>query len=234
MRIVRNERRIERLSKLSQYVVLAGLVIMLVTLGITWFRPEWFFTALALLPVGFICTSVGGYLTDRFAGPLAHHEAVAETLKGLDDRYVLCQYTLPVSHVLVDPGGLTAIVVKTSGGKVDYEAERERWTHRQPWKFFRQLAGQGTVGSPDVEAEIQVEKLEMWLADVFSDCDVPVRGVILFVNPELELEAADSPVPAFYRKKIRGWLRGPGQRDRLPADVRRSLLAAVGVSDDSR
>jgi hypothetical protein len=62
---------------------------------------------------------------------------------------------------------------------------------------------------------------------------VPVRGVIVFVNEDIQVEADQSPVPVFYRKKVKDWLRGPGDLEPLDASLRQDLAAALGVADGS-
>jgi len=239
MRIIRNERRIRRLSAIGKHATMAGLLTLLISLIISFVRPYWLVPMLMSVALGFILSVVGGFFADRFAGPLAHHDALTGALKGLDDQYTLLQYVLPVSHVLLEPEGCTVFVVKTQGGEVTYQQERGRWKHRQRGKFFRQFVGQETVGAPDLEAEHQVRKLEHYLAVRLSahgeahrlpDVEVPVRAAIVFVNPKVTLEATASPVPAFYGKRVKAWLRGPGKRKPLPAAVHRRLAEALGVA----
>ena len=173
---------------------------------------------------------VGGFFADRYAGSLAHYKALGEVLKGLDYRHILLQYRLPANHVLVGPGGCTCFVVKTQGGVVAYRGGR--WTHRQRGSFFRRLVGQEGVGRPDADAMIEVEKLAAYLQDRMTDAEeVPVRGAIVFVNENVQLDAEESPVPALYRKKVKDWLRGPGHLKPLPEDLYGRLAAALGAQE---
>jgi len=227
MRIIRNERRIRTLSFIGRYATLAGLLVLLASLVISFVKPEWVLLMLVCVTLGIILSVTGGYFADRYASPLAHHDALAGALKGLDDRHVLVQYVLPASHVVVEPGGCTAFAVKAQGGQVTCQDDG-RWKHRQRGKFFRQFAGQEGLGAPHLEAELQARKLERWLARHLPDAEVPVRAAIVFVNPDVTLDASDSPVPAFYGKKVKAWLRGPGKLKPLPADVRRQLAEAIG------
>jgi len=231
MRIIRNERRIRVLSFIGQYATLAGLLALLASLILSWARPEWLVLMLLSMTLGIILSVVGGFFADRYASPLAHHDALTRALKGLDDQYILLQYVLPASHVLLEPGSCTVFVVKAQGGQVT--CEDGRWKHRQRGKFFRQFAGQEAVGAPDLEAGRQVHKLERYLASHLPGVEVPVQAAIVFVNPDVTLDAAASPVPAFYGKKVKAWLRGPGKRKPLPADTHRRLAEALGV-DQSR
>ncbi len=227
MRIIRNERHIRTRSFIGRYATLAGLLVLLASLVISFVKPEWILLMLACVTLGIILSMVGGYFADRYAGPLAHHDALVGVLKGLDDHHALVQYVLPASHVLVEPGGCTAVVVKAQEGQVTCQDEG-RWKHRQRGKLFRQFAGQEALGAPDTEGKAQARKLEHWLARHLPDVEVPVRAAIVFVNPEVTLDADRSPVPAFYGKKVKAWLRGPGKLKPLPGQVRRQLAEAIG------
>jgi len=59
---------------------------------------------------------------------------------------------------------------------------------------------------------------------------VPVRPAIVFVNEDVQLDADGSPVPAFYRKKVKDWLRGPGDLRALPEDLQVRLAEALGAN----
>ncbi len=228
MRIIRNERRIRISSHIGQYGTMAGLLALIAGLTISFVKPEWLVPMLVSLVLGFGLSVVGGFFSDRYVGKLAHHDALTRALKGLNDQYVLLQYILPASHVLVEPGGCTVFVVKAQGGQVTCQ-ENGRWKHHQRGKFFRQFAGQEAVGAPDLEAEHQARKMERWLAKQLPGVEVPVRAAVVFVNPDVTLDADTLPIPAFRGKKMKAWLRGPGRLKPLPDDVRRQLAEALNV-----
>jgi hypothetical protein len=228
MRIIRNERRINLLGSIGKYATMAGLLTLLASLVISFTRPEWIVPMLVGMILGFGLSVVGGFFADRYANPLAHHVTLANALKGLDDQYTLLQYVLPASHVLLEPGGCTVFVVKAQGGQIIYEDGK--WKHHQRGKHFRQFAGQEAVGASDFEAERQAHKLERYLSSHLPDVEAPVRASIVFVNPDVTLDVTASPVPAFYGKKVKAWLRGPGKRKPLPAGERRQLTEALEVN----
>ena len=223
MRIVVNEKYISRRATAGRYLSLAGLLILLVAFIFSWIQVRSSvimpLTLGAALVLGIFASFIGGYYLERFAGPTtAHHIGVRESLKGLDDRYVLFQYVLPVPHVLLGPRGLTVIVVRSQPGEIRYADGR--WTHRQRGKFFRELAGQERLGRPEVEVEEQVERMRRHLEKRLPEVEVPIEGVVLFINPEARVEAKDLPVPVFFRKKVKEWLRLSHASKSLPAAVR--------------
>ena len=116
------------------------------------------------------------------------------------------------------------VKVRTAGGIIqDFYSRVER--------VFRQIAGQEAVGAPDLEAERQIHKMRKWLARHVPDDEVTVRAAIVFVNPNVDLDSEGSSVPAFYGKKVKAWLRGPGKLKPWPAAARSRLEQALGIDD---
>lgn len=225
MRIIRNERRIRTLSAFGRYVPWAALIVLAAGLVISYVRPEWLLPMVVSVILGIGFSIAGGRLAERYAGPLAHHAAIAAALKGLDDRHVLVQYILPAPHVLLDPGGCTVVAVKTHAGDIGFE--EGRFKHRQKGRVFRQLAGQESIGLAHEESRELAGKVQNWLERNVSGVTVPVRAAIVFVSPQAKLDTAGCPVPTFYGKKIKAWLRGPGKRRELPTQDFRTLVEAV-------
>jgi hypothetical protein len=169
--------------------------------------------------VGFVLSTIGGHFADRYIGSQAPHTALAKTLKGLSDEYVLLNYTLPVPHVLVAPDGCTVLVPKSQKGEVLYEdgqwQEPETPLLAQIGKLLRRIAGEQRLGGPDAEAQKQVHQLQDWLAERAPTLDVPVQGAIVFTHPDVYLRAERSPVPAFRGKEIKKWLRNEDRQRTL-------------------
>jgi hypothetical protein len=219
MNIIRDERHVNVRSSVGQYASLGGLFILLIGLVISFVRPTWTVPVFVSMPLGFALSVVGGYFADRYAGPLARHKTLAEVLKGLDYRHTLLQYVLPVDHVLLEPGGCTCFVVKAQGGLVVYE--QGTWRHKQRGRFFRLLVGQEALGKPHLEAQREVERLQRYLEERMEDADqVPVRSAVVFVNEDV------------HRKKVKDWLRGPGDLKPLPNDLLKQLNTALGVDHE--
>lgn len=229
MRISANEKGIERRQKIGKACMLLGFLFLIAAVVISFLRLSSALLVqvgfMAAMLIGVVLSFIGGYYGERFVGPQAHHVKVREALKRLAHQYVLFQYTLPAPHVLLGPEGLTVIVVKSHPGTVTYADGK--WSHRQRLKFFRQLAGQEALGTPDEDVNIEVAKLQRYLKGRLPSVDVPLRGVLLFVHPEVKLELDNPPLPVFQGRDLKAWLRGAGMGKPLPAEVRKRVEEAL-------
>ncbi|MBN1178007.1 MAG: NERD domain-containing protein [Anaerolineae bacterium] len=237
MRLVSNETYISRRKVVGNYAGIASIVTLVASFFILSTDALDAFTKFVslsiILTVGMLLSFVGGYYGERFGGPLAHYQAVRSALKGLDGRFTLFQYVLPTEHLVWGPDGLTVIVVRAQGGKIAYDG---KWRHRQRGKFMRELAGQERIGQPEQDVARQISRMSDYLQKHLPDLEVPLRGVVLFTNPDAEIDVQDPPVAVFYGKKLKGWLRGPGQGKPVSGEVARALanhFATVGPPVES-
>jgi hypothetical protein len=230
MRIVTNETYIERRQKAGEILTLGGMGTLIATLVIYTIKPEWALFTLLLMVIGFFGSLVGSYFVQRFAGPRAHHEVMPKALKGFGDDYVLFMYTLPVPFALLEPGGVTVFLVKAQGGTVSYEDGK--WQHQQKLKILRQFAGEEALGRPERQLQPLVEDMEAYLNEHLpEEVDVPVRGIVVFIDPEVQVEVDDAPITALRDAELKSWLRNAGRRSRLPAEIRQTVAEVLGVAE---
>ncbi len=230
MRIVTDETYIERRKKAGEILTLGGMGVLISTLVIYTIKPEWALFTLFLMVIGFFGSLIGSYFIQRFAGPHGHHEVVPKALKGFGDDYVLFMYTLPVPFALLEPGGVTVFLVKAQGGTITYEDGK--WQHQQKMRLLRQFAGEEALGRPERQLQPLVEDMETYLNERLpADVDVPVRGIVIFINPEVQVDVDDAPVTALRDAELKAWLRNSGRRSRLPAETRQAVAEALGVGE---
>jgi hypothetical protein len=231
MRIITNESHIETRTKLGEWAPLVGLIVLAISTAIIFIEPSRIWISMILVWIGFLISIIGSYLGNRYVGPMAYHEKVPEALKGMTDDYTLLMYKLPVPFVLVEPGGLTTITVKAHGGEVKYE--KKSWQHHEKFGFLRRLAGQETLGRAHRFALSEAERLQKYLDKRLPEgVEVPVRPMLLFIHPDVYLEAEDSPVPALRAAEFKRWLRKDGRRPRLPDETREKMHAALPIEQE--
>jgi hypothetical protein len=227
MRIIANETKIERRTKIGEIAPFAGLITLVLATVLIFAKPEWMWGTLALVWIGLLISLTGGYLGDRYVGEQAHHKRVPESLKGFDDDYTLLMYKAPVPFVFVEPGGLTVITVKSQAGEVKYEDGR--WQHQQKLGWLRRFAGQESLGRPDRLAEAEVEVLENAFEDQLSVAkEVSIRPVILFTHPDVQLHAEEAPIPTLRAAELKRWLRKNPLSPPLTYKTRVELASVLG------
>ncbi len=228
MKIVANETYIERRAKMGEVLPLVSLGLLVGSLALTYFKPEWMGVTMVMVLLGFFASIAGSYYVNRFNGNTPMFKELPKLLKGLPDGYTLLMYKLPVHFVLVGPGGLTAIKVKNQSGDIGFH--EGRWQHAQRMKVLRQFGGEEGLGKPDAQALALVQDLEKYLSKRLpAGVKVPVQGIALFINPAAQLDTVESPVPVLWSKELKGWLRNKGRRTALPKETRRVLAEALEI-----
>lgn len=235
MEIVANESHINTRRKIGERAPFVGLLLLVASTVLVFMRPEWIWATMALVWVGFLVSLTGSYLGERYVGPNAHHKRVPEALKGLGGDYVLLMYQLPSSFVLIEPGGLTVISVKSQAGEVTLQDGR--WAHKQRLGILRRFAGQEALGRPNRYAQAEVEAVRRELEKLFPEgCeDVPVRGVLLFTHPDIVLHVEDeaaTSMPVLRAAELKRFLRREPLRPVLSSKIRDELVAALGVTQE--
>jgi hypothetical protein len=225
MRILANEAYIQRRERLGRYGNLAGMALLALalTFSCTGVIPEGVapFAMTGSAVVGLSLYALASFYGERYSGPMAHHLVIRKALKGMDRRHTLLQHILPAPNALLGPDGLLIIVARSQGGEISYRDGK--WHHKQRAKLLRQLSGQERVGQPEDELEFWIDRTSRYLAKNQPDLQVPLRGVVVFTHPEVELQTDDPPIPALRVDKLKGWLRGPGKATMLDSETLQRL-----------
>jgi hypothetical protein len=206
-----------RLGRVASFAGLAVLVLGLVAS----LSPQWLLASFGCLFVGFVLSQVGLYHATRWVKEPRADQTLIKILKGFDDRYRLYNYVLPAPHVLLTPFGLCVIIPRDQAGKV--RCEGEKWHHESGWKRILRLFGQEGLGNPTKETQTEVKKFRRFLAQRLPDEEVPVEGVVVFTNPQGELEVENPAVPVLDGKEFKSFLRRLSKEQPIPSSQRRQL-----------
>ncbi len=229
MKVVRNDRYIQTRSKIGRYASLGGLAVLAGGLLASFLgqqRPELITLSFVCLLIGFVLSQVGIYYGNRFVRADRPDEVLTKALKGLDDRFVLYHYQLPTPHVLLAPDACYVLSVQQQSGKVS--ARGDRWKHPLGWKWLFAWASQESIGNPAKAAQLEVETLQAQLAKKLPNVEVLLTPVIVFSNPDVELDVSGTAVPVIHIKKLKDWLRGVGKGQGLNSGTRAELLKLFG------
>ncbi|RPI21538.1 MAG: hypothetical protein EHM70_24960, partial [Chloroflexota bacterium] len=208
MKIVSNQKKINRNYKIGLYTSLASLAFLVGAVILTFYgltRPEVTSYSFIAMIVGLILSQVGVYFANRWGKSPRVDERLSQGLKGLDERYTLYHYSTPVPHLLVGPAGIWVINPQYQSGVVTYEKNRFR---QKGVGFFSKVVGQEGLGRPDLEANAYQEDFQKFLQKSLPENSQPtVRSMIVFTSPKATIQAQDAPIPTMHVEKMKDFVR---------------------------
>jgi len=221
MRVYLDEKYVKRRAAIAKWASILGLAVLGGGFAASIVAPQLIVVSFGALILGFLLSNVGIYYSNRYLRLDRPDVALAQALKGLDNRYALYQFLLPVSQVLLEPGGLTACVLKPQEGQILYQDGK--WRNKQGWGRLLRWVGQEGLGKPQQEVEMAVEALQKWLASQAPDLEVPIRGIVVFTRSNAELTLDNPPVPTMTTSQVKKWLRKAGKRPELAEETYEQL-----------
>jgi len=239
MRISANDKKIKQQTTIGRVAVygslgilIAGVLLSLFGQNYGLFKPEniglFYVIYFGVLIVGFGLSRVGMYYGNRFLMPTRPELMLREKLKGMDRKYALMLFQTPVDYYLVEPGGVTAFIVKNQGGPVSYR--------NGVWKRKSNILGgffgrEEPLGNPTAEATEALNKLNTAITANNPGLKVPQRAVIVFTNPSVQLDVEPSPIMAMKIDDLKDFLRGEGKLKDLPNSIQRKMRDALGAPE---
>jgi hypothetical protein len=224
MKIIKNEKMIQRNARIGGVVTIVSLGILGTGMYITFARPDQFYLSIIALVVGFLLSQVGIFFTNRWGRKPRPDQLLDQALKGLDDHYSLYHYHTPVSHVLVGPAGIWTLHPKTQKGTITYHNNRWRQRGGGFLQGYLRLFAQEGIGRPDLEIDSDVNSLRKYLIRQLPDIDLPpIQSVLVFFHPEVILEADDAPAPTLFSKKLKDFIRKTSKQSPLSTDVTQKI-----------
>jgi hypothetical protein len=224
LRNIVDTKKVERGAQIAKIATLAGLGILVagMILSLLVQDPSIIWIAFACLIVGLVISSIGTLNMNRWVRQPRADQALAQGLKGFDDRYRLYNYVLPARHVLLSPVGLFVIAALGHDGSIRYDGSRFRrgWT---PARLLRLMADEG-LGRPLQEVDRQIAALEQLLEAHEATPEVDIQGLIVFYNPRVQLDVTDPPLPIVDPRGLKKAIRKLAE-EKLPNRQYRELQA---------
>ena len=227
MKIIKNEKLIERNGKISRWTSISALVILGGGLYMSFSNPEnpqlvtYSFAALIL---GFILTQVGMHMGNRYGRSPRPDEKLDSGLKGLQNEFVMYHYTTPVSHLLVGPAGIWILIPYHQRGQVTFKKNRWRLSGGGFLQSYMRIFGQEGLGRPDLEIDGEIRSLRKYLAKQLDESEIPeINALVVFTSEDVEIDAEDTPVPAMKVKQVKEFIRKKAKEK----PISQTQLAAV-------
>jgi hypothetical protein len=224
MRIIKNEKIIERNGKIGQWTSLAALVVLGGGMYISFSKPELFTYSVVCLVIGFIMTQVGMYMGSRWGKSPRPDEKLDAGLKGLHSEFNMYHYSSPVSHLLVGPSGVWVLLPYHQRGKISFEKNRWKMKGGGFLQSYMRIFGQENLGRPDLDAESEANTLQKFFAKKLDISSIPeIKPILVFTTDEAELEVGESAIPAMKLKQLKEFLRQGGKNRSLSNDQIKKL-----------
>jgi hypothetical protein len=240
MKIIKNEKLIERNGKITNYIALGGIVVFAVYAYYTiqlLRSPDMVsdqnpFISLGLLIVTFVLVQISGYLSPRFGKSPRFDEKIDTSLKGLHSDFHLFHYLSPVSHLLIGPSGIWVILPYHQSGKVEFSNQKWKLSGGSFSQKYMRLLGLERLGRPDVEATSGIDAINKFLSKKIGNTNTAeINAVLVFTSDDLELVANDSPVPAMKLKQLKEFMRQKTKERGLGQDQLKKITALLSPAE---
>jgi hypothetical protein len=208
MKIIKNEKLIERNRKIGSWTSLAALIVLGLGMYISFTRTELFIYSLAALLIGFTLTQIGMYMGNKYGRSPRPDEKLDTALKGLPNEFTIYHYNTPASHLLVGPAGVWLLKPYHQRGQVSFQKNRWRMSGGGFLQSYLRLFGQESMGRPEVEIENEITSLKKQLAKQMDESEIPETiALMVFTSDQVEIDAGDSPIPAIKVKQLKDFIR---------------------------
>jgi len=245
MKIVIDQKKVNRYRKIGQYTSLAALAILLGGFVIALSQIVSTFQAGSEAPIineqlltysyiamfiGLILTQISLYFGNRWGRKETIDQSITNSLKGLDDRYTLYHYTAPVPHLLLGPAGILIIAPMYQAGTITYERKRYR---QSGVRFFTRLFSQEGIGRPDLEAEGYIQDFNRFINKTLADSEiVSLAVVVVFTNPKANLQIEDAPYISIPVDKLKDHVRRKAKEQMASTEKLKPLIQALPKAED--
>ena len=220
MNIVRNDKLIKRNSKIAQFTMLGGLVVLGGGMFVSFRYPEQTAISLGALLLGFLLSQVGIYFSNRWGRRPRPDELIDQALKGIDNKYILYHYSSPVQHLLVGPSGIWILMPYYQRGTITYK--NGRWVQKGGNLYLKVFA-QESLGRPDMELLSEMDNLRNFLSKKELPFGVPpIQAALVFLNPKVNIDIPEDETPpaeTVLIGKLKELVRKPGKGKGLSAET---------------
>jgi hypothetical protein len=229
MKIIKNEKLIQRNGKIGQVTSLAALVVLGIGMYISFSKPELFTYSVVCLILGFIMSQVGMFMGSRWGRSPRPDEKLDTGLKGLHSEFSIYHYSSPVSHLLVGPSGMWVLLPYHQRGKISYEKNRWKMKGGGFLQGYMRIFGQEGLGRPDLDAENEVRNLKKFLATKLDESEIPeIKPILVFTTEDIELDTGEAPIAAVKLKQLKDFMRQSGKNRALSNEQLQSLTDVLG------
>jgi hypothetical protein len=110
---------------------------------------------------------------------------------------------------MIGPAGVWIILPYQQKGRVVYQKNRWSGSGGGFLQAYMRIFGQESIGRPDIEAGSEAAALDRFFKKKLTEGETvpPINVALAFLDPNIEIDAADAPLPTMQAKKLKDYLR---------------------------
>ena len=220
MRVTVNEPLVAKRSSRGRRIMILGFAVMLVAVVLS-FNELSLLRSYGIMVVGLVLINIGLYYGGKWMRDPREEQILDKSLKGLNHGSRLYSYLLPSDHVLLASPGFFVLTLKFQDGRIT--AEGDKWQRHLSLGSSLRALFEPRLGNPGQQALKEASKVESWVKEHLPDAEVPVRPVVVFVNPKAKLQLEGASVPAVALDDLKAFLRTALKDKPLPAATLQAL-----------
>jgi hypothetical protein len=203
MKAIIDRNKVGRLAQLSNIGSIGGLVLLLASVLLPLFQSKLAGYSLWLMILGLGIAMVGIYFANRWVRKPRPEDVLDKALKSVTDTYHLYHYpSLPCDHLLLTPTGVVLLETVNLGGIFTYK--NGHWKENMTFGRALRYIVEEHLGDP-IKATLQAESQVQTRIrqEVSTGMTIPIRSIIVFTHPAVDLEVKDAPIPVCMADKLR-------------------------------
>ena len=203
MKIFIDRQKINTRAQLSNLASVGGLALLLVSVVLSLFFPSWSKLAYILMIVGMGIAMIGIFFANRWVRKPRPEDSLSQALKSYDDHYCLYHYPrLPCEHLLLTPTGIVILEVYNIAGSFTYR--QGRWKEAMTIGRALRYIVEERVGDPIMSVkQMEVELKEFLKNELGTGIAVPIRSIVVFTHPAVDLDVKGTPIPVCKIDKLK-------------------------------
>ena len=227
MRQYLDHRKVKLYNNLSKGMIIIGLFLLIISLVLSFTRPEVMSQLLITVMVGTLISQAGLALFNNWGKQPRIDQILDGALKGFDNRYAIFHYKLGTNHALICPAGVYALIPRQDEGEITY-AEENWWEQVQKRSLLRR-SGRKRLNRIEDHAKAQAQMLQQSIQKALPEItDIPASSILVFISSEAMVNVDHAPVLTVHIKKLKSLVRRLPKMKSLDAVEIERLAKAVG------
>jgi Nuclease-related domain len=220
-----DHQKVSRRAMLANVASVGGLIVLLGSVALPLIRPAFTAYSTIVMLAGLAIAMLGIYYANRWVKKPRPEQRLDEALKGLSDSHCLFHYpSLPCDHLLLSPTGVVVLETVNLEGLFSYKDGK--WRENMTMSRAVRYIVEEHLGNPIKSALATENYIKKTLSrQVEGGEAIPVRSVVVFVHPHVELHVENPEIPVLKLDKLRKHLSPKASKDKkLPEEVYSATL----------